>query len=556
MARHQRPRLRCAAYTRKSSEEGLEQDFNSLDAQREACEAYIRSQAGEGWRLIQTRYDDGGLSGGTLERPALARLLSDVQARKVDTIVVYKVDRLTRSLSDFAKIVDVLDARDVSFVSVTQQFNTTTSMGRLTLNMLLSFAQFEREVTGERIRDKIAASKRKGLWMGGYAPLGYEPNGRTLAIVEPEAETVRTLFRLYLELGSVRRVRDQAKQLGLVTKLRRDAGGRMHGGRPMSRGHIYHLLRNPIYAGRIGHKGESFEGQHPAIIEPQRWDEVQRRLAEGAPGRPRGGGPSRNPLQGKIFDEKGNVLTPSHTAKAGRRYRYYVARDATDVSRPRDAPPLRLAARDVERAVASAVTCLLSDPVDVGRLARDLHASEKVITQLPRILEPLKGRPLDLVRRIGLGHERMVLEIDLSEPAGLPLVLRHEVPFSLRRRGPETKLVLEGGHIEPAKVDDALLRTIVRGRRWFEALLTGETRSLKEIGAREGVSDRYVGHLIPLAFLAPDIVSEVLAGRQPIDLTAEELTKRLALPASWREQRKQLGFPSPRHPDGPDYETD
>ena len=241
----------------RNAQEGLEQDFNSLDAQREACEAYIKSQAGEGWKPIRTRYDDGGFSGGTLDRPAIKQLLADIGASKVDTVVVYKVDRLTRSLADFAKIVEVFDANGVSFVSVTQQFNTTTSMGRLTLNMLLSFAQFEREVTGERIRDKIAASKKKGMWMGGFVPLGYEPDGRTLVINDAEAEIVRTVFRLYLEHGNVRRVKEEADRLGLTTKVRKSGGGRMWGGRPLSRGYIYKLLNNPLYIGRIAHKGKT-----------------------------------------------------------------------------------------------------------------------------------------------------------------------------------------------------------------------------------------------------------------------------------------------------------
>ena len=247
-------RLRCAIYTRKSSDDGLDQAFNSLDAQREACEAYILSQAGEGWQLIKTRYDDGGLSGGTLDRPALQRLLADIQERKVDTVVVYKVDRLTRSLSDFAKIVEIFDAQGASFVSVTQQFNTTNSMGRLTLNMLLSFAQFEREVTGERIRDKIAASKRKGMWMGGYVPLGYDANGRTLAINVAEAELIRMLYRLYLRVGNVRLVKQEADRLKIVTKRRLRPTGIETGGYPLSRGHIYKLLSNPLYLGQIIHK--------------------------------------------------------------------------------------------------------------------------------------------------------------------------------------------------------------------------------------------------------------------------------------------------------------
>ena len=266
---------RSAIYTRKSTDEGLEQEFNSLDAQRESCEAYIKSQAGEGWRLVRTRYDDGGISGGTMERPALQRLLSDIKARKIDTIVVYKVDRLTRSLADFAKIVEVFDAHKVSFVSVTQAFNTTTSMGRLTLNMLLSFAQFEREVTGERIRDKIAASKKKGMWMGGSVPLGYDAKDKKLVVNRAEAETVRTLFRLYLELGTVKKLVDEAHRVGLATKRHMRSGGRTIGGQPFTRGHLHQLLANSIYVGEVAHKGVRYAGQHDAIIERKTFDAVQ-----------------------------------------------------------------------------------------------------------------------------------------------------------------------------------------------------------------------------------------------------------------------------------------
>ena len=257
---------RCAIYTRKSSEEGLEQDFNSLDAQREACEAFIKSQAGEGWRLLRQHYDDGGLSGATMERPALQRLLTDIREHQVDVVVVYKVDRLTRSLADFAKMVEIFDAQGVSFVAVTQQFNTTTSMGRLTLNVLLSFAQFEREVTGERIRDKIAASKRKGMWMGGNPPLGYDARDRQLLVNEAEAATVRDIFERYLRLGSVRLLKRALDRDGVCSKQRVSASGRESGGRSLSRGALYNLLSNPIYIGEIRHKGTSYPGQHTPII--------------------------------------------------------------------------------------------------------------------------------------------------------------------------------------------------------------------------------------------------------------------------------------------------
>ncbi|UNK78207.1 recombinase family protein [Sphingopyxis granuli] len=272
-------KVRCAIYTRKSSEEGLEQDFNSLHAQREACAAYILSQASEGWTLLPDEYDDGGLSGGTLERPALQRLMQDIDAGRVDIVVVYKVDRLSRSLLDFAKLVEAFDKTNVSFVSVTQSFNTTNSMGRLTLNMLLSFAQFEREVTAERIRDKIAASKARGMWMGGNPPLGYQPDGRTLAIVEEHAGLVRHIFARYLDLGNVRLVTGELAREGIIAPERIATTGRTTGGRSFTRGQIYKLLSNPIYIGEIHHKGQVHAGKHPAIIDRAIWDAVQQMLA-------------------------------------------------------------------------------------------------------------------------------------------------------------------------------------------------------------------------------------------------------------------------------------
>ncbi|WP_114913233.1 recombinase family protein [Acidibrevibacterium fodinaquatile] len=323
--------IRCAIYTRKSSEEGLEQSYNSLDAQRDACAAYILSQAGEGWALLPQTYDDGGFSGGTLERPALQRLLGEIEARRVDVVVVYKVDRLTRALADFARIVEILDQNGASFVSVTQAFNTTTSMGRLTLNVLLSFAQFEREVTGERIRDKIAASKKLGLWMGGIVPLGYRAAGRTLEIVEAEAATVRHIFRRYEELGSVHRLRDELAEAGIVSKRRSDRAGRVIGGKPYDRGALYHLLRNPLYCGDIRHKGVSHPGQHPAIITRETFNAVQKRLddARGSSARRRGNKSRGNdtahletagvkaPLTGLIFDAAGSRMTPVSARKRG-----------------------------------------------------------------------------------------------------------------------------------------------------------------------------------------------------------------------------------------------
>src|ERR1700688_3324518 len=272
--------LRCAAYTRVSTEHGLEQEFNSLDNQREASEAYVKSQAHEGWKLIRTHYDDGGYSGGSMDRPALERLLDNIRAHRIDVIVVYKVDRLTRSLADFAKLVELFDAHQVSFVSVTQAFNTTTSMGRLTLNVLLSFAQFEREVTGERIRDKIAASKKKGIWMGGVVPLGYRVEGRALHIVEDHAELVRELLRRYLDVGSVARLKEILDAEDVRLPIRIDGKGRPTGGGLFSRGHIYKIFSNPIYIGQIAHKGVVHDGQHPAIVDRVLWDKVQKSLED------------------------------------------------------------------------------------------------------------------------------------------------------------------------------------------------------------------------------------------------------------------------------------
>src|SRR5438132_4386334 len=271
--------VRCAIYTRKSSEEGLEQEFNSLQAQREACEAFIHSQRQEGWVCLRAAYDDGGFSGATMDRPALQQLLADLTAGRVDTIVVYKIDRLTRSLADFAKIVEILDARGASFVSVTQQFNTTTSMGRLTINVLLSFAQFEREVIGERIRDKIAASKKKGMWMGGVPPLGYRVQDRKLVIVDSEAEIVRLIFRRYAELGSVRLLKEELEAQGIKSKSWTSAAGRLIGSKPFSRGALYLMLRNRTYLGEIVQKEQSHPGEHAPIIDHPLWDEVQMQLA-------------------------------------------------------------------------------------------------------------------------------------------------------------------------------------------------------------------------------------------------------------------------------------
>src|SRR5260370_591674 len=358
-----KPKLRrCAICTRKSSEEGLEKEFNSLHAQREVCEAVTKSQAGEGWRLVRTHYDDGGLCGATMERPALQRLMPDIENGLVDAVVVYKVDRLTRSLADFAKMVEVFDVRGVSFVAVTQQFNTTTSMGRLTLNVLLSFAQFEREVTGERIRDKIAASKRKSIWMGGLVPLGYEVGERQLVINEAEATIVRHHLMRYCELGSVRLLKEKLDRNGVRSKIRVSKDGVKSGSQAFSRGALYTLLRNPIYVGEIRHKGVCHPGQHAPIVDRAMWDKVAKLLLEHSTGSgARNSGTESCALIGKLFDENGEGLTPSHAVKGDRRYRYYVSRSLMKGPAARVDGGWRLPAAEIERSIAAAARSVLDD---------------------------------------------------------------------------------------------------------------------------------------------------------------------------------------------------
>src|ERR1700732_4672031 len=355
--------VRCAIYTRKSSEEGLEQEFNSLQAQREACEAFIDSQRHEGWICLRASYDDGGFSGATMDRPALQRLLADITAGRVDTVVVYKIDRLTRSLADFAKIVEILDATGASFVSVTQQFNTTTSMGRLTLNVLLSFAQFEREVIGERIRDKIAASKKKGMWMGGVPPLGYGVQDHKLVMIDSEADTVRLIFRRYAELGSVRLLKAELEARGIKSKLWTSASRRLVGGKPFSRGALYLMLQNRIYLGDIVHKGQFHPGEHTPIIDQPLWDAVQEQLA-GNTARRQCGRRTRPStlLAGMLFEGDGNRMTPSHAGKKSTHYRYYVSGSLITRDRTEDSAGLRIPAAEIEHLVSSRVHRWLLDP--------------------------------------------------------------------------------------------------------------------------------------------------------------------------------------------------
>ncbi len=551
--------LRCAMYTRKSSEEGLEQDFNSLHAQREACESFIRSQQGEGWLLVKTHYDDGGFSGGTMERPALQRLLEDIRQKLIDVVVVYKVDRLTRSLSDFAKMVEIFDGHGVSFVAVTQQFNTTTSMGRLTLNVLLSFAQFEREVTGERIRDKIAASKRKGMWIGGLVPLGYEVRDRRLVIEPTEAETVRHIFRRYCELGSVRLLKDELDQAGIRSKVRIAKNGKRSGGESFSRGALYTLLGNPIYIGEVRHKGTRYPGLHEPIVEASIWKKVDELLHAHA-GRARGTGTKSmsSPLAGKLFDEAGRPLTPSHAVKGARRYRYYVSRSLITGPAEQSERGWRIPAAEFESRVAAAARTILKDRPGIAAEVEHLDwnaASVKSIFDAANVWSERLTSEAETAESLRLLVDRVELDehgikISLELPAahdGAHLKLTRMIPMQMRRRGIEMKFVIGGDSLVSRRSDPALVKLIGRARCWFEDLLSGRAHSMVDIGKREKVGKRYVSRVIRFAFLAPDIVEQIAGDHQPPDFTAESLLRgQPELPLAWDAQRKLLGF---SHPD-------
>ena len=550
---------RCAVYTRKSSEEGLEQDFNSLHVQREACEAFIKIQLGEGWRLVKTAYDDGGLSGGTMERPALQRLLEDIRRRLVDVVVVYKVDRLTRSLADFAKMVELFDAHGVSFVAVTQQFNTTTSMGRLTLNVLLSFAQFEREVTGERIRDKIAASKRKGMWMGGVPSLGYDIRDRRLVVNRPEAATVKHIYERYLELGSVRLLKNELERRKIVSKVRVSKNGVRSGGRQFSRGALYELLSNPLYLGEIRHKKERHPGRHPAIVSRELWEKVQRRLCDQAAThreRPTKAPPS--PLAGKLFDEHGEPLYVQGAVKGVRHYRYYVSRGLVRGSEQDDRRGWRIAAPELERAVGAATQRMLGDRaaiagaieefnLDASRLPSTFKAAEALRQSLRSEAEAASALTR-LIERVELKQEGLQVSINLPMPAGEgreaatpnQLALARFVPLRIKRRGVEMRLIIDGDTLTTARVDLPLLNATARAYRWSHDLLAGRARSIGELARRERLTGRHVRRVLRLAFLAPRIVEAIVTGRQPADLSTLAMTQRIELPPLWTAQEQAL----------------
>ena len=544
--------LRCAVYTRKSTEDGLEQEFNSLDAQYEACVAYALSQRHEGWTLVPDRFDDGGFSGGSMKRPGLQRLLADVAAGKVDVILVYKIDRLTRSLLDFSKLVEAFDKSGVSFVSITQSFNTTTSMGRLTLNMLLSFAQFEREVTAERIRDKIAASKARGMWMGGTPPLGYRPDGRNLAIVEEHAAVVRRIFERYLALGSVRAVASDLFAHDIGVPERTAMTGRSMGGREFTRGQIYKILANPTYVGEIHHRGKIHKGNQPSIIEPETWDAVQELLASNAQGdQPSAHVQTRSLLAGRLVDEQGEPLVATHATKGKVRYRYYVSKALQHDPDADNTEGMRIPAKEIEAAVVNRMAESFDDPLAlVSSIGIPLEVNDirSILAKAEKLAGDVRNKDYAVVRsllaKITVGPRAIDIEVRteqlakalrLSLPADASSTIELTSQVRLTRTGLAVRLIHNNGRAATAGTpDSALVNLLVLARRWWARLATGET-DIATLARTEGVNDSWVTRVVRLNFLAPQIVDAILEGTQPAALNATTLVS-VEIPLDWNLQ--------------------
>jgi site-specific DNA recombinase len=533
--------LRCAIYTRKSTEHNLDLAFTSLDAQREACEAYIKSQAHEGWRLLPGRYDDGAFSGASLDRPAVQKLLADVRAGRIDIVLVYKVDRLTRSLADFAKVIELFDSHNVSFVSVTQSFNTRSSMGRLTLHVLLSFAQFEREVIGERVRDKIAASKRKGIWVGGPVPLGYAAVAKKLVVVSEEAEAVRTIFTRYRELGSVGALAEELDRQGIRSKPRRLSNGRIIGRGRFGVGALAHLLKNRFYIGEVVYRGGVYRGEHEPIIDPALFKAVQDKLAVQAVARRCRLRGSPALLTGRIFDERGNRMSPTHTNKGGLRYGYY-ASQAVLQKKPQAAGSLsRAPAAELEALVVTA----LRDHLNESGADQQLPENDRDLVE--RYVERVILAQNEIRLRLRKTGEQAPENFDANPSANNSS--RHPVsaaktigiawrsPVPARVKG----IIHVPAHNTPIKPDrrEALLIAIAKARNWMNDLRHGRVPSFAAIARREGKVERYIRLLAPLAFVSPRIVSALLDGTAPADLSITKLAR--ALPHSWAEQEKRAG---------------
>ncbi len=503
--------LRCAIYTRKSTEHGLELEFNSLDAQREACEAYIKSQASLGWRVLPQPYDDPAYSGGNLERPALQLLLKDIDAGKVDVVVVYKIDRLTRSLADFAKLVEAFDARSISFVAVTQQFNTTTSMGRLTLNVLLSFAQFERELSSERVRDKVAASRRKGKWTGGTVPLGYEARDKKLVINPTEAETVRTIFRRYVELQSFGRLVIDLDKRGIVTKRRNTKVKKFNGGIPFTYGPLAHFLKNRIYIGETGHGGKWYPGEHKAIIDRKTFDKVQELLAAGTNKRKVKRSESGALLMGKLFDDRGNAMSPSFSSKNGARYRFYVSSAILRGRKTEAGSVARVSANDVEQTLINALRQRLR--IDEAVLDADVIGTYVARADLSSRAIKISTTPAARIRSNGFSITRQS-----------------------RQPGPASVINADGERQPDAK----MVQAIVRAHSWLRDLKNNKFDTVEALAASIKLHPKLLRQELRYAFVAPNITAAILNGDQPATLSLPRIPK--TLPLTWFEQYQALEF--------------
>lgn len=529
-------KIRCAIYTRKSSEEGLELEFNSLQAQREACEAYIKSQKHENWQLLPTYYDDGGYSGGTLNRPALQQLLADIKAGLIDIIVVYKIDRLTRSLMDFSKIVEVLDKHQASFVSITQHFNTTTSMGRLTLNMLLSFAQFEREVTGERIRDKIAASKKKGMWLGGKPPLGYYRKDKKIYPDEDKSPLINNIFKKYIELKSTTLVKEW-----LTTQ-----------GCNISVGNLNCILRNKAYIGQVGHKGVWYPGEHQGIIDKSLFEQVQAVMASNRINRQRYN-PSKSLLAGKLYDDKGNAMSPSwSTGSKGKKYRYYVSQAVIRKEHRKIGQISKISLPKLEEFIDNWFNTFLKDKTAIYPYIKDfeINKQKEIINKLTsytitRTIEQT------LIKRVDILPNHIKITLYETQVAELlnSLYENREMDI-LQSKGAHSYTeayhigvidngakVLVGEIIKPTPHKETnLIKILAQAYKWHQDILDG--KMLKEIAQRDQKTEQYVRRILELSFLSPKIVRTILNGTQPADCSLKRLLS-IHTP-NWREQEEDF----------------
>jgi site-specific DNA recombinase len=498
--------VRCAIYTRKSTEHGLDLEFNSLDAQRDACEAYIKSQASQGWRALPQHYDDPAYSGGNLDRPALQQLLKDIDAGRIDVIVVYKIDRLTRSLADFAKLVEAFDAKSISFVAVTQQFNTTTSMGRLTLNVLLSFAQFERELSSERVRDKVAASRRKGKWTGGTVPLGYDAKDKKLVINKAEADTVRYIFKKYLELQSFGKLVEDLDNKGIVTKRRNTKVKKYNGGIPFTYGPLAHFLKNRLYIGETGHNGKWFAGEHAAIIDRKTFDQVQQLFEAKSAARKATRSSSHALLLGKLFDDRGNRMSPSYSTKNGVRYRFYVSSALLRGRKGEAGSVARIAATEIEDAVLAALK--------TQQQATDASDS------------------IDAIERVVVARGRLLISMASGDLPRQEIV----VPWTAQQK--DARPTIEGNGSPNDARNESLIQSVIRAHAWMHLLKDGNYSSIEELADANNIHPKVIRQNLRLASLAPEVTCAILDGSQPAGLSLARIPKVLSL--KWTDHRSLL----------------